>query len=551
MPQIIYVNPDLASQISLTADSLLSFTTKPYYSLLVLNIKGSAAFSHNEYDTAIGYYLEALEIVDREEGIIYKAQLYNNLASAYQSSGDLESCISYYKKALVSFEEKRDTLMMAHMNNNLAIQYMNLKEFDESDNYFLKSKSFYNHLNLALYQGITALNYGNLKVETKSFKEAKSLFKEALTLVDIQSNKLVNAAANGGLAVVLLELGKLNDAKHYAQLSLQQSREINHLEQEKVSLEALADIHERQGQFAKAMTFQKSLNSVNDSLYKQQQDQKLSDALKKYETAEQEKEIALLNSENEIASLRASNFRRAFVFSLIGIGLVLGLVYYLTKLNRTIRQKNEIISKTLGEKEILLREIHHRVKNNLQIISSLLDLQSNRTDDNLAKSALKTGRNRVQSMALIHQNLYQDEQLTGINVKDYLTKLTTNLFHTYNIKGNKVKLHLNVENIILDVDTMIPLGLIINELVTNILKHAFPNQDDGNIYVELKTIHNDLYLKIDDDGVGMPLLNAKESSSFGYQLIHSLSDQISSDLNIESSEGTSVSLRIKEYKQIA
>lgn len=157
----------------------------------------------------------------------------------------------------------------------------------------------------------------------------------------------------------------------------------------------------------------------------------------------------------------------------------------------------------------------------------------------------------MQSMALIHQNLYQDDDLTGINIRAYLTKLTTNLFDTYNIKGEKIKLHLNVSDMVLDVDTMIPLGLIINELITNILKHAFNHQDEGNIHIHFREAENVLLLDISDDGSGMSLDKDIGGSSFGYQLINSLTDQIDGELNIASENGTAVQLKIKDFRQIA
>ena len=370
-------------------------------------------------------------------------------------------------------------------------------------------------------------------------------------LVDTNTNMLLHAASNGGLAIIAKEQGSYSEAKALARLSIDQARKINHLEQEKVSLETLIDIHEKSGQFEYAVQIQKTLNAVNDSLFQQQQDQQLSDALKKYEIAEKEKQITILNSENEITALRLSNFKTALFFSLAGLVVFLSLLFYLIRLNRTIHKQNRLITKTLGEKDILLKEIHHRVKNNLQIISSLLDLQSRRTADDTAKSALTVGKNRVQSMALIHQNLYTEDDLTGISVKDYLTMLSSNLFEAYNVKEDNIQLQINVSNVVLDVDTMIPLGLIINELITNILKHAFVGRKDGTINIDLVEENSELRLTISDDGIGIPDTLDLKSGSFGYQLIHALAHQISGEISIELNKGTSVNLRIKNYKKVA
>lgn len=154
-------------------------------------------------------------------------------------------------------------------------------------------------------------------------------------------------------------------------------------------------------------------------------------------------------------------------------------------------------------------------------------------------------------MALIHQNLYQEDDLTGIAVKEYLTKLSSNLFDAYNIQDDKIELNINVTDVIIDVDTMIPLGLIINELMSNILKHAFIGRQKGQIDIKLEENQKELLLSISDDGVGIPHSINTQGSTFGYQLIHALADQISAVLNIDITKGTNVSLIIKDFKKVA
>lgn len=551
LTRLIYVDPVKAATFAKIADSIAVQIDDPFYEIKRLSIKGISCFGNEEFDQAISAYLQALALLEQYDNPDFKAKTQNNLATTYQASGDINGCIEYFTKALSYFESQGDTLWMAHLNNNLAVQFLNNHEHSLADGHFYKSKLFYDHVGLPLYQGITALNFANLKIEMESYTAAKSLFLEAQMLVDTNTNMLLHAASNGGLAIIAKEQGSYSEAKALARLSIDQARKINHLEQEKVSLETLIDIHEKSGQFEYAVQIQKTLNAVNDSLFQQQQDQQLSDALKKYEIAEKEKQITILNSENEITALRLSNFKTALFFSLAGLVVFLSLLFYLIRLNRTIHKQNRLITKTLGEKDILLKEIHHRVKNNLQIISSLLDLQSRRTADDTAKSALTVGKNRVQSMALIHQNLYTEDDLTGISVKDYLTMLSSNLFEAYNVEEDNIQLQINVSNVVLDVDTMIPLGLIINELITNILKHAFVGRKDGTINIDLVEENSELRLTISDDGIGIPDTLDLKSGSFGYQLIHALAHQISGEISIELNKGTSVNLRIKNYKKVA
>ncbi|MGO9387537.1 MAG: histidine kinase dimerization/phosphoacceptor domain -containing protein [Methanobacterium sp.] len=208
------------------------------------------------------------------------------------------------------------------------------------------------------------------------------------------------------------------------------------------------------------------------------------------------------------------------------------------------------ISKALEEKNILLKEIHHRVKNNLQIISSLLNLQEVYVHEDVkAVNVLKESRNRVLSMAMVHEMLYQSEDMSYINFSYYIKKLTTNIFHSYH--NNSVP-KINVDQIYLNIETSIPLGLIISELVSNSLKYAFPDNRIGDIMVELHTHNHEYELVISDDGVGFPdnLDFRNVQSTLGLQLINSLVSQLDGSIQLDRSHGTKYIIKFKELKYI-
>ena len=210
-----------------------------------------------------------------------------------------------------------------------------------------------------------------------------------------------------------------------------------------------------------------------------------------------------------------------------------------------------MISRNLEEKEILLKEIHHRVKNNLQVISSLLSLQGRQTDNPEIEAAIRESKDRVKSMSLIHQSLYQKDNLTGIEIKDYFEKLFRSLFDSYNIRREDIKLDMEIDDLMLDVDTVIPIGLVVNELVSNALKHAFPS-GQGLVNVSLKEVNDSLVLKVFDNGKGIS--NAHEisnSDSFGYKLIRSFKRKMKGELDIRSDKGTQVSMVINRYSKVA
>jgi len=204
------------------------------------------------------------------------------------------------------------------------------------------------------------------------------------------------------------------------------------------------------------------------------------------------------------------------------------------------KRSEEQIRRSLEEKELLLKEIHHRVKNNLQVISSLLSLQAQQIQDEEVLEMFGHSQHRVQSMALIHEKLYQSDELARVDFADYVRKLADNLFESYQINAHHIELELEIEAVLLGIDEAIPCGLIINELVLNALKYAFPDGRDGKIWVHMSGEGEGCYLMaIGDDGVGLPAdLNLADVDSLGLRLVQILTQQLKGELLVERQKGT-------------
>ncbi|WP_413200020.1 PAS domain S-box protein [Nostoc piscinale] len=204
------------------------------------------------------------------------------------------------------------------------------------------------------------------------------------------------------------------------------------------------------------------------------------------------------------------------------------------------KQVQEQLKASLKEKEVLLKEIHHRVKNNLGIVSSLLQMQCRRTKDTEATAILRDSQNRIASIALVHEKLYRSADLANIDFAQYIPDLTTHLFDSYNVTSNCIKLKIQVNNASLDIETAIPCGLIINELVSNALKYAFPHQSTGEITVSLEQQDNyNLILIIQDNGVGLPQnFDPKHTKTLGIILVQGLVKQLRGTIEVNSQQGT-------------
>ncbi len=207
------------------------------------------------------------------------------------------------------------------------------------------------------------------------------------------------------------------------------------------------------------------------------------------------------------------------------------------------------IKASLKDKEILLKEIHHRVKNNLQIISSLLDLQANYVEDKEAINVLQESQNRVKSMAMIHEMLYQSTDLTSIEFSGYVQNLVNDLFYSYGTKSN-IKLIMDVEHVFLNIETAIPCGLIISELVSNSLKYAFPSNMAGEISVNIHSHNEEFELTICDDGIGLPADIDFENiqTSLGLRLVNMLVNQLDGSIELDRNHGTKFIIRFKELE---
>ncbi len=216
------------------------------------------------------------------------------------------------------------------------------------------------------------------------------------------------------------------------------------------------------------------------------------------------------------------------------------------KLTTEQKQTEAQIKTSLKEKEMLLKEIHHRVKNNLQTIHSLLSLQTKYLNDEQDKSLFKQTQDRIKTMALIHEKLYTSQDFVNIDFREYIQNLSAHLLRSYSV-ASRIGLRIEVEKITLDIDRAIPCSLIINELVTNSIKHAFSNDKKGCITIDFHTNKKDHVLSIQDNGKGLPEnLDYRNTESLGLQLVYALTEQLHGKVRLSRSKGTKFTITFKK-----
>ncbi|HMR89855.1 MAG TPA: histidine kinase dimerization/phosphoacceptor domain -containing protein [Saprospiraceae bacterium] len=577
IPTFIYGQLSLKEQLQSTQDSIQKFyQNQPVkaldyafvyekiaadsdslkYKAKADNFIGMCYYMNGEIDKAIKYYVSGIQKFETLKDTYFVAMLHNNIGAAYQLRKKPEETIKYYEKALKGFEEVKDTLWMANLYNNISIQKNELGLYQEELDYKQKAMNIYisqkDTQMILLTKGNLAHTYFKLGDYKKSLLNAEDYLYSPY-----------NEAGQSGRATVLLAyayiLQKIGNSSKSLKI-IQEAKDIAEKNGFKeISMKAhqhLASLYEEQNNYKQSYAHFKSFHALQDTLFNQQKDETINDLLVKYDSDKKDADIILLNAENELKNLqiaKSNNTKWALILGLLLVSLLAFLAWRLknikAKNNIELTSKNEQISKALDEKNILLREIHHRVKNNLQVISSLLKLQSQYIEDEGAVKAIAEGRNRVHSMALLHQNLYKEDNLTGVNMKEYFTNLIEGLFDAYNITD--IRLETEIEDLTLDIDTVIPLGLVANELVSNALKHAFENADNGVLSVKLWEEGDRLIFNVKDNGSGYDEnLVAEGKKSFGQKLIRSLSDKLEADIHVTSNNGTNVTLSIKDYKKV-
>lgn len=568
--------------------------------ILVLNARGNILKNLSRCEEAIQVQQRIIELCRQTENHTQEAYATFNMGSCYFIQGDYPRALEYYLK---SPEIMRDSVKKAGMSAgvNLGVGgiYAEMGQIDSARVYYKKALKNARDIQRARTEIGTLENLGVLELKAERYDSSIYYFEQGIALARAGDRRALLAASLAQIGAAHLYAGHDGEAARYLNEAYTLSRELDSPTEIAYSEATLAEYHYRKGQFRQAvqlataalsaaearqmmdiqrrttLTLSQAYEGLGNSgkaleLYKKHialRDQLLNEdkvreitQLKMQNQFEQERERQRLEQEKKdalvTAQLQRQNIqRRAMGGGLLAMGALATALFWgyrnKQKSHALLEDKNQLIQESLKEKEVLLKEIHHRVKNNLQVISSLLSLQSRRVEDESIQEAILEGRNRVRSMAMIHQNLYQTEQLSTINVSEYVDHLTQNLFSSYNIEPERIKMETKIQPLELDVDILIPLGLILNELITNALKYAFPDEKTGTIHVGLYREEGPLVLRVTDNGIGMPKqFDFHRARSMGYQLINSFVKKLKGDLKIQSFAGTDVVLSIPQPESI-
>ncbi|MGX1930416.1 sensor histidine kinase [Flagellimonas sp. 2504JD4-2] len=390
-------------------------------------------------------------------------------------------------------------------------------------------------------------NIGKCQVLLGEYEEAIPLLESSIEALSSAPdthyrNEVIENTLN--LADANLQLEKYLAAKRSLDMGFENINMLQNIKRNSL----LAAYYDKVENYRNAATYYKRNERIKDSLAQKQSSIIKQQLVTIVANEDLENSQRLIDEQKRINELARSEMKAkderinlvfiSLIFTLLGFA---GLVYaYLKSIKnqRLIAEQKHIIENALVEKDSLLKEIHHRVKNNLQMVSSLLSLQTKNTRSKSAIEALEEGKSRVKAMALIHQKLYQNDDLSVIEMQGYIESLINSVQSVYKKGGHNISITIDAEGTELDIDRAIPFGLILNELVSNSFKYAFPeNDENGKIYIHLRKNGEQGYFEYTDNGVGLPEdTEERTHSSMGIRLMNRLVNQLQSKLNIDKAD---------------
>jgi two-component sensor histidine kinase len=543
-----YTNPEKAKGYILNYIDLahkLSFERKENIGKVYL---GNTFYTLGEYNTSLKIFLEAEKYFSETKDTSILANVYNGMAAASENSGNDTITLKYFTRAYELFNVQKDARRSALALNNMGNIYVQRKDYPKAIEYMEEAFTLIEGSQFPEYKAVLGVNLANAFKESNDLNKADSIYQFVLSQLNEKDDTYNYLNATKGLGEIQLLKNNFNDAVTYLEKAKTLSQNNNFMVNRDEIYYSLYLAYNKTNNPREALEALRNYTSLRDSIFTVEKDKNLAEALQKFEAEKKDIELAQTQLKLERQSLQKRNFLIISIAAILLAAIAFWFLYFKSKTNRILKDQKNTIQSALKEKEMLLKEIHHRVKNNLQVIASLLNLQSRTIEDQQAKDAIKEGQNRVKSMALIHQNLYQTEHMNSMEVGDYIGKLGESLFNSYNVDENKVTFNIDTEPLHLDVDTLIPLGLILNELLSNALKHAFPEERKGEINVVFKKEQGDLLLSVQDNGVGYSSTNPNlKKKSFGMTLIDAFSEKLNAAVEVLEQGGTIINIYIKNY----
>ena len=517
---------------------------------------GVTHYYEGNLDSATNYYLKAEPVFRQVGDFLNLSRLFNNMGRVYEKTGNSEMALEVSRKSLSLKSQLKDTKGIINSLTNMSSIFQRIDLYDSALVYSERS------LALAEQEGDSAaikgelINLGIIYKNLDQPDQAIAMYQQAQNIISPDDEPYILSEIYLNLGEFYLGQANMALTKKYIDLMEPHIEIMESLESTMHFLQLKYAYLKATGQFEKSLESLEKVQELNAEFVDEQTVQQMNALEQLYEKQKREAEIAQLNldNQNQLAAIAIrNNQRNIFIFSTLIFLLLAGFIFYRfrnkSKTALLLQNKNKQISEALDERELLLKEIHHRVKNNLQVISSLLSLQADSLGDQAAVDAVLEGQSRVKSIAVIHQKLYSGADVRGVEMQDYLENLVEEVFRGFGVDEEKVSYEINAQDLKLDIDTLIPLGLIINELVTNSIKYAF-GAAEGLLSIRLELENEKLKISVKDSGKGVNEAQLENSDSFGWKMVNILAKKLKAEISIKNESGAVIELLVSNYKLI-
>jgi two-component system, sensor histidine kinase PdtaS len=513
---------------------------------------GLVYMNKGDFPKALEYYFKSLhkeEALKNKAGILIKL---GNIGIVYDELEEYNKAMEYYTRALKLAEELNDKEHISTQLGNIGILYSKKEEYDTARDYFNRALKIEESLKNTdgisrsyVNIGITYENQGDVKM-------ALSYMLKSLELAKKLGNKIYMASIYANIGVEYSRLKNYRLAEQNLSDGLTIARELRNNDLIMAIEEMASQMYTDSGNDKKALEHYKSFTAARDSIFNAENTRKNVSAELNFEF---EKKEAATKAENDkiIYSLEAENKIqkqwRLFLVTISGMALI--LLYFAKRAYNSKKRLAGLLALEDSRKETLLQEVHHRISNNLQIISSLLSLQSNDAKDERLQEYLNQSQNHIKSLSVLHEMLYQNDSDLQISIEDYIDKILD--FHRQMVSGrsSKIVFESRVDPAMFLAKLAVPLALIVNELVTNSLKYAFEEGREGLVKVTLQSLnenHTRWMLSVSDNGKGMPEEDGRRKNSLGLRLVNIMVRQLNATVNTRNEGGTIVEIEFSSLE---
>ncbi|AXY77361.1 histidine kinase [Paraflavitalea soli] len=561
-----------------SAEQVLLRVLKMYQSIHYANLHytydllAAVSTAKGNYQQALFYALEAVKSMQATADSASAGFFYGRLAGIYKELGHIDKSIEWYQRTVGYFQQSVERAIHSPMyryNSHLVRALILQKKEKQALQSLLNTRDKFPPVRMSDKQAV-AISLGDCYTALKQYELAEQYYLEMVAWEEkMNQGNSFTFDVYFLMGQFYLNRQRFDLARPYLSKAMALAPGIAIASRVRDLHYLMFRVDSATGNYLSAITHFNKHKALNDSLFNENKSRQIEELQVKYETSKKEENIGLLQQKNQWQNDQLKQARltgNLTIGAVILLLIIVALLYnrYRTRQrnNHRLEMKQEEINaqnsslqqlltekdKLLEEKEWLVKEIHHRVKNNLQIVISLLNTQTAYLDNEAALTAIRDSQHRMRAMSLIHQRLYQSEKDSCIDMQHYIRELVDYLDDNFNL-GHRIRFDLSMEKIDLDVAQAVPVGLILNEAITNAIKYAFPGNTAGIISVSMSLADNNLLLVISDNGPGLPAgFDITKIKSLGMSLMQGLTRQLNGTFNTTNNDGLQITIQFPDEK---